>query len=282
MRVLSLCSGYGGLELALERLLRDRVELVGTCDIYGPAREVLVRRFPESPVYRDVHDPSLRYASADVVTFGFPCQDLSRAGKGAGLSGPRSGLFFRCVEVGYAAGAHTLVIENVPQALRYREVIDAWLIQHGYDPRWGRARASDAGLPHRRDRVFIVASRDWSRLPYILEPDTPEPPADLLPTPTVVDMGWGRTVEEWDSWRATQREKHHNGNGHGRSLYQALGCPSPADTCLMMEDMMGLPRGWVTDLGLSIAAQRRLLGNGVAPAQGALGIYRAITCPISN
>lgn len=95
-------------------------------------------------------------------------------------------------------------------------------------------------------------------------------------------MGWGRTVEEWDSWRATQREKHHNGNGHGRSLYQALGCPSPADTCIMMEDMMGLPRGWVTDLGLSIAAQRRLLGNGVSPAQGALGIYRAITCPISN
>ena len=45
---------------------------------------------------------------------------------------------------------------------------------------------------------------------------------------------------------------------------------------------MGLPRGWVTDLGLSISAQRRLLGNGVVPAQGALGIYRAITDPINN
>lgn len=44
-----------------------------------------------------------------------------------------------------------------------------------------------------------------------------------------------------------------------------------------MESLMGLPRGWVTDLGLSISAQRRLLGNGVAPAQGALGIHRAIT-----
>lgn len=45
---------------------------------------------------------------------------------------------------------------------------------------------------------------------------------------------------------------------------------------------MGLPRGWVTDLGLSISAQRRLLGNGVAPAQGALGIYRAIMDPIND
>lgn len=161
MRVLSLCSGYGGLELALERLLQDQVELVGTCDIYGPAREVLMCRFPESPVYRDVHASSLKYASADVVTFGFPCQGLSRA--------------------------------------------------------------SEAGLPHRRDRVFIIASRDWSLLPDLLEQDTPEPPEDLLPTPTVVDMGWGRTADEW--------ERHRNGNGHGQSLYQALGCPAPEDAC---------------------------------------------------
>lgn len=285
MRVLSLCSGYGGLELALESLLQDRIELVGTCDIYGPAREVLMHRFPESPVYRDVHDPPLESVPADVVTFGFPCQDLSRAGKGAGLNGTRSGLFFRCVEVGASAGAHTLVIENVPQALRYRETVDAWLKRYGYDPRWGRARASEAGLPHRRDRVFIVASRDWSLPPDLLEqgPQEPrEPQAELLPTPTVVDMGWGRTTDEWESWRAAQREKHRNGNGHGQSLYQALGCPEPADACLRMEEMMGLPRGWVTDLGITIAAQRRLLGNGVAPAQGALGIHRAITDPVSN
>lgn len=282
MRVLSLCSGYGGLELALERLLQDGVELVGACDIYGPAREVSMCRFPETPVYRDVHDPLLESVSADVVAFGFPCQDLSRAGKGAGLTGSRSGLFFRCVEVGDAAGAHTLVIENVPQAIQYREVIDAWLRRYGYDPRWGRARASEVGLPHRRDRIFIVASRDWERLPDTLEQYPQEPPAELLPTPTVVDMGWGRTMDEWESWRAAQREKHRNGNGHGQSLYQALGCPEPADACLRMEEMMGLPRGWVTDLGLSIAAQRRLLGNGVSPAQGALGIHRAITDPIDD
>lgn len=58
--------------------------------------------------------------------------------------------------------------------------------------------------------------------------------------------------------------------------------PEPEDACRVMESLMGLPRGWVTDLGLSISAQRRLLGNGVVPAQGALGIYRAITDPINN
>lgn len=171
MRVLSLCSGYGGLELALGALFPDGVNTTAVCDNYGPARRTLNRRFPEAAVYSDVHDPIIELETADVVTFGFPCQDLSRVGK----------------------------------------------------------------------------------------------PRELLPTPTVVDMGWGRTESEWEAWREAQRRKHGNGNGHGQSLSQALGRLPPADTCLRMEEMMGLPRGWVTNLGLSIAAQRRLLGNGVAP-----------------
>lgn len=284
MRVLSLCSGYGGLELALDALFQGQVDAEVVCDSYGPARRTLEKRFPGAALYSDVHDPLIELEAADVVTFGFPCQDLSRAGKGAGLQGSRSRLFFRCAEIGHLSGARTLVIENVPQVLRHRSVVDSELERYGFSVQWGRARAEEAGLPHRRDRVFIVASRDGGALPRLTPLPTPSStrPETLLPTPTVVDMGWGRSELEWEAWRAEQRAKHGNGNGHGQSLFQALGCPSPAYACLRMEEMMGLPRGWVTDIGLSIAAQRRLLGNGVAPAQGALGIYRALTNQTSD
>lgn len=282
MKVLSLCSGYGGLELALSKALaQGELELVATCDNYGPARKILSEHWPEARVFKDVYDDGLADLGADVVTFGFPCQDLSRAGKGAGLRGSRSGLFFRCVEVGHWSGADALVIENVPQALKFRTTIGAELRRYGFQPRWGRASAWEVGANHRRDRVFIVARRR-SGLGMLndIRPDVVERPSNLLPTPTVVDMGWGKDTEEWRSWREAMRSNHGNGNGHGQSLYQALGCPDPVEATKAMERMMLLPAGWVTGRGLTVSAERRLLGNGVVPAQGALGIYRALNFPI--
>lgn len=282
MRVLSLCSGYGGLELALARALPAQTPtMVAVCDNYGPARVVLAAHWPEAAQFKDVRELALDSVQADVVTFGFPCQDLSRAGHGAGLRGSRRGLFFRCAEVGHMSGAQVLVIENVPQALKYRETIDEELARYGFSVRWGRAEAWEAGLPHRRARVFLVAVRNGGE--GLLQEDkgpsqTPERSSDFLPTPTVVDMGWGHSPEAWETWREAQRRKH--GNGHGQSLYQALGCPAPEQATRAMERMMGLPEGWVTGQGLKVSAERRLLGNGVAPAQGALGIRRALNSPI--
>lgn len=283
MRVLSLCSGYGGLELALSQTLPDRdLNLIAVCDSYGPARKVLARHWPEASQFKDVHDSALDGVRADVVAFGFPCQDLSRAGHGAGLRGSRSGLFFRCAEIGHLSGSSALVIENVPQALKYREAIDGELGRYGFAVRWARAEAWEVGAKHRRARVFLVATRgdglDLSG--SAARPETVQTrPADLLPTPTVVDMGWGHSPESWEGWREAQRRKHGNGNGHGQSLYQALGCPSPSEATREMERMMLLPEGWVTDNGLKVSAERRLLGNGVVPAQGALGVWRALNEP---
>ena len=284
MRVLSLCSGYGGLELALYTALPNRdIALVAVCDNYGPARRVLAQHWPEASQFKDVHDLALGSARAGVVTFGFPCQDLSRAGRGAGLRGSRSGLFFRCAEIGHLSGARALVIENVPQALRYRRAIDAELSHYGFAVRWGRAEAWEVGARHRRARVFLVATRDdgLDLLAGAARPETVQDrPADLLPTPTVVDMGWGHSPKAWEEWREAQKRKHGNGNGHGQSLYQALGCPRPEEATKEMERMMLLPEGWVTGNGLKISAERRLLGNGVVPAQGALGVWRAIHEPL--
>lgn len=284
MRVLSLCSGYGGLELALSTALPNRdIALVAVCDNYGPARTVLARHWPESSQFKDVHDTALNDVQADVVTFGFPCQDLSRAGHGAGLHGSRSGLFFRCSEIGHLSGASALVIENVPQALKYRRAVDEALGSCGFAVRWARAEAWEVGARHRRARVFLTATRGdgLDLLAGAARPETVQDrPADLLPTPTVVDMGWGHSPEAWEEWREAQKRKHGNGNGHGQSLYQALGCPEPAEATLEMERMMLLPGGWVTGHGLKVSAERRLLGNGVVPAQGALGIWRALNDPI--
>lgn len=284
MRVLSLCSGYGGLELALSQALPGRdLDLTATCDNYGPARTVLRAHWPKAAQFKDVHDTALNGLEADVVTFGFPCQDLSRAGHGAGLRGSRSGLFFRCAEVGHLSGASVLLIENVPQALKYRGAIDSELGRYGFTVRWGRAEAWEVGANHRRARVFLTAVRGdgKSLLADSVRPTlVQERPSDLLPTPTVVDMGWGRTPESWESWREAQRAKHGNGNGHGQSLYQALGCPEPAEATREMERMMLLPEGRVTGHGLRVSAERRLLGNGVVPSQGALGIWRAVNDPL--
>ena len=283
MRVLSLCSGYGGLELALSKALPGRpLDIVAVCDNYGPARTVLARHWSEVEQFKDVHDPALNSVQADVVTFGFPCQDLSRAGHGTGLRGSRSGLFFRCAEIGHLSGAEVLIIENVPQAMKYRAAIDSELGRYGFTVRWGRAEAWEVGARHRRARVFLTAVRGGgeSLLADSVRPTlVQERPSDLLPTPTVVDMGWGRTPESWEDWRAAQRAKHGNGNGHGQSLYQALGCLDPAEAVRATEQMMLLPDGWVTGNGLTVSAERRLLGNGVVPAQGALGIWRAVNSP---
>jgi DNA (cytosine-5)-methyltransferase 1 len=280
MKVLSLCSGYGGLELALDRALPSaQPDVVAVCDNYGPARQVLASHWPEVEQFKDVYDSALEAIEADVVTFGFPCQDLSRAGNGAGLHGSRSGLFFRCAQIGDLSGAHTLIIENVPQARKYRSQIDAELGRYGFEVRWGSAEAWEVGGAHRRARVFLVATRrdgaSLMRGAALPENVVQERPDGLLPTPTVVDMGWGRSPEGWEAWREAQKRKHGNGNGHGQSLYQALGCPPPEEAVRAMERLMLLPEGWVTGAGLKVSAERRLLGNGVVPAQGALGIYRA-------
>lgn len=126
----------------------------------------------------------------------------------------------------------------------------------------------------------------------------------LLPTPAVNDMGAGKTVEAWDEWTARMKSSHGNGNGHGASLHieslrsdkwgqyapaiarweAILGRPAPAPTETTMkgaqrlsprlvEWMMGLPEGWVTDRGLSRPDQLKCLGNGVVPQQAAAATW---------
>jgi DNA (cytosine-5)-methyltransferase 1 len=152
----SLFSGIGGLEAPQSSPLL-------ACELDGPARKVLQRRFPKTELHDDV--TTLHPPSADVVAGGWPCQDISIAGLRRGLAGERSGLFFELLRVAGDAAAHTVVAENVPHLLALEnggafDFVLASLADAGYDYiAWRTLNARQFGLPHERRRVFLVASR---------------------------------------------------------------------------------------------------------------------------
>ncbi len=154
MKVISLFSGVGGLELEQPA---DTF-----CEIDPECRVVLAGRFRDSRLHDDVM--TLKPHRADVVFGGWPCQDLSVAGLRRGLAGEKSGLFFRMVDVAVEAKAQTIVAENVPNLLRlergenFRLVVQA-LQSAGFEyVAWRTLNARQFSLPHQRRRVFIVAS----------------------------------------------------------------------------------------------------------------------------
>ena len=161
MRVLDLFSGIGGFSLGLERT--GGFKTVAFCEINSKAQSVLRQHWPNIPIYNDVSVLSKDSLDADgisvdVITGGFPCQDISLAGKGAGLEGERSGLWFQFHRLIKEIQPRYAIIENV-SALRSRGLgVILWgLAEIGYDAEWHCIPASAVGAPHRRDRIWIIA-----------------------------------------------------------------------------------------------------------------------------
>lgn len=157
LKVLDLFSGIGGFSLGLERT--GGFETVAFCEIDAFCRRVLAKHWPEVPCYEDVANTDFeRVGPVDVVAAGFPCQDLSFAGLGAGLAGERSGLFWHILRTVRLVGRPKLVLENVAALLdRGMGAILGALAQIGYDAEWHCIPASAVGAPHGRDRIWIVA-----------------------------------------------------------------------------------------------------------------------------
>ena len=154
----SLFSGIGGLELGLERAGLGPVKWQAESDPF--AREILARHWPEARRYEDVRDVDRDAARVDVVCGGFPCQDLSLAGNGAGLEGERSGLWTELVRVARVVGCRYLVVENVSALLvRGLGTVLGALSEGGFDAAWDCVPAAAVGAPHRRDRIFLLAWR---------------------------------------------------------------------------------------------------------------------------
>jgi DNA (cytosine-5)-methyltransferase 1 len=153
----SLFSGIGGLELGLEWAgigpVRWQVEQDAFC------RQVLAKHWPDATRHDDVRTVgAANLEPVDVVCGGFPCQDLSTAGKRAGLAGARSGLWSEYARVVRELRPRIVVVENVSALVGFGlDTVLGDLAALGYGAWWDCVRAADAGAPHRRERLFIVA-----------------------------------------------------------------------------------------------------------------------------
>jgi DNA (cytosine-5)-methyltransferase 1 len=166
-RLLDIFSGIGGFSLGLER--SGYFKTVAFCEIEAYPRRVLAKHWPEVPCYDDIRTLSAERLAADGIAVdaicgGFPCQDISVAGKGAGLAGERSGLWREYARLIGEIRPRIVIVENV-SALLSRGLGDVLsdLASLGYDAEWHCIPASAVGAPHRRDRLWVVAYSDNSR-----------------------------------------------------------------------------------------------------------------------
>ena len=152
----SLFAGIGGFDLGFERagmICKWQVEI----DDY--ATKVLAKHWPHVHRERDIREcGSHNLEPVDVICGGFPCQDISYAGLGAGLDGERSGLFFEAIRLVRQLQPRIVVLENVAALLtRGMDRVLGTLAAIGYDAEWHCIPAASVGAPHIRDRVFVVA-----------------------------------------------------------------------------------------------------------------------------
>jgi len=150
----SLFAGIGGFDLGLERAgmsCKWQVEI----DDY--ATKVLEKHWPDVTRYRDIREVT-ELEPVDLICGGFPCQDLSYAGKGAGITGERSGLWKEYARIIRLVRPRFVLVENVPALLgRGMGVVLGDLAACGYDAEWDCIPAAAVGAPHQRDRAWIVA-----------------------------------------------------------------------------------------------------------------------------
>lgn len=152
----SLFSGIGGLDLGLERAgmeSRWQVEIDPFCT------KVLEKHWPKVRRYGDITKVNgAELERVDLIAGGFPCQDISYAGYGEGIGGPRSGLWFEFARIVREVGPSGVLVENVPALLdRGMGDVLGTLASLGFDAEWSSVSACSMGAPHMRHRVFIVA-----------------------------------------------------------------------------------------------------------------------------
>ena len=305
MKAASLCTGIGGLDRAVEAVWPGTL-LAWTAEMDRHARTILTRHWPDATHHgRFDHDgitdgPAWQeLPHVDILTAGFPCQDISYAGKGAGINGPRSSVFFHVAQAVHVLRPRWVVIENVG-ALRRRglDVVTHTLAGLGYVGSWCSVRASDIGAPHRRERVFIVATdshgqgRQGERGAVAAAGTRPhvEPRRPRRVPPDADSDGLGRlSVDHCDTHRACQADHVDRDDAHRRGVdrwgrywpavhrwEQLTGerAPDPLVNGRLNPDlprwMMGFPAGWLD--GIPKTAQLRAAGNAVCPPQGVLGI----------
>lgn len=226
----SLFSGIGGFDLGFERA---GIKTAWQVEINPYCRRVLEKHFPDANRFDDIGECFGQHAAfaesrrdylraVDVVSGGFPCQDISNAGKRAGIDGDRSGLWREYARIICELRPRYVVVENVAALLhRGMERVLADLAACGYDAEWQSIRASDVGAPHRRERIWIVAypnGREQGRRIF------PKPRTDWRDADVAGDGAKGPVANaESDLRRASGHAQHEPSNGARADVAQPDG-----------------------------------------------------------
>ena len=272
LRVGSLFSGIGGIELGLST---SGFRTAFFCESWDPARAVLADRFEGVPIMDDVREVR-SIPSVDVLTAGFPCSDLSQAGRMAGIAGPQSGLITEVFRLLHGQGVPTVVFENVRNMLslhrgKAMRLITCELEELGYHWAYRVVDSRFSGVPHRRQRVILVASRTIDPRAVLHVDDAGEPSDDYFRddafgfywTEGSRGLGWARD--------ATPALK--NGSTLGLASPPAIWNPAGSDGHRIVlpriedgERLQGFPVRW-TRAASTRCSQKgtrwRLVGNAV-------------------
>lgn len=224
MRVLDLFSGIGGFSLGLERA---GMQTVAFCEIEPYCRTVLARHWPGVKIYEDIRtltaDALERDGIAvDAICGGFPCQDLSHAGKRAGLEGERSGLWGEYRRLIGELRPKFVIVENVPGLLSLgMGTVLGDLAALGYDAVWDCIPASALCAPHRRDRVWIVAHSKSERCREAGRNRPDEPPQWIAGrSENVADADAARSQR--DGIPSGVHSQHGRAGGGGETLSNSI------------------------------------------------------------
>jgi DNA (cytosine-5)-methyltransferase 1 len=300
LKIGSLCTGYGGLDMAAMEVFG--AHLAWCADNDRHVAKILAARYPGVPNLGDL--TQLQWSKlepVDILCAGFPCQDISSSGKRLGIEkGVRSGIWKNIVEGICSLRPKLIVVENV-SAIRSRGLARVLrdLAQSGYDSCWTSLRASEVGAAHRRERIFILGYIPGAK--------------DLLLAAYARSQRWtgwtvSREAKGWWASGGPQRLGDHALSGQvGRpaeiawSVYRpairrweaVTGRPAPYPTEMgtkgqprlspvFSEWLMGLPEGFVTDLGLPYSAKHRAIGNGVVPQQATVALRELIAMTVEH
>lgn len=158
LKLIDTFSGIGGFSYAGERILKS-FETVAFVECEPFCQQVLNQQWPHVEIFDDIKTYNPEPYTADIITAGFPCQDISVAGRQAGIKqGTRSGLFYELMRVIRQLRPRYIVLENVAAiTTNGLDIVLGSLAEAGYDAEWSCIRASDMGGCHRRDRWWLVA-----------------------------------------------------------------------------------------------------------------------------
>ena len=300
MRIGSLCTGYGGLEMGLASVFPN-TELAFVSDIETHINTLLEHHHPDVPNLGDLTTIDWENIEpVDILCAGYPCQPFSEAGQRKGEQDERA--IFGYIADGISVlRPRNVLLENVAGHLTLGGVgVITELTRLGYDSRWGIVRASDAGAPHRRARLFIwatiqnpnsVRQCDTTTAP---SQDTEKRKRQIRPTrpDSLCSGGSGQVLADTNGMGLQEyRTEHGLGETQESQQFSRYGAyehairrwanirgnpPEPTDhrgvNPAFLEWMMGIPIGYVSEVLTSRSAMLKALGNGVVPQQAGLAI----------